>query len=97
MDLDSLGLPVVGLGLLYARMSENERFSTLVLNVSDSRCLYFRTSEMICTWIAYRMAVRCQFSDTFTRVLLPKLRSHRVGLGLYWLALCYRGSSRAAL
>ncbi len=54
MDLDSLGLPVVGLGLLYARMSENERFSTLVLNVSDSRCLYFRTSKMICTWIAYR-------------------------------------------
>lgn len=35
-------------------MSENERFSTLVLNMSDSRCLYFRTSEMICTWIAYR-------------------------------------------
>ena len=38
---------------LYAAMSENERFSTFVLNMSDSVRLYFWTSEMICTWIAY--------------------------------------------
>lgn len=50
----SIRFGLLGGRLVTLYLSENERFSTLVLNMSDSRCLYFRTSEMICTWIAYR-------------------------------------------
>ena len=53
----------------------------------------------VCTFVRPKWSVHglrtgwpcaASFRPPYARIA-PKLRSHRVGLGLYWLALCYRG------